>query len=81
MSKPQRLIVRATVDKCERDGYSLTLDNGHRMRGYASGRLRLNHIQILPGDSIDCELSPYSTDLCRIIYRRRDEQTRASQSA
>jgi translation initiation factor IF-1 len=36
---------------------------------YLGGRLRKNNIRIEPGDEVQLELSPYSLELARIVYR------------
>jgi len=39
--------------------------------GYISGRMRKNRIQLLQGDRVTVEFSPYDLDKCRIIYREK----------
>jgi len=39
--------------------------------GHISGKLRINHIRILPGDHVRVELSVYDLTQGRIIYRDR----------
>jgi translation initiation factor IF-1 len=34
-----------------------------------SGRLRLNHIRVLPGDNVQIEVSPYDMTKGRITFR------------
>jgi len=36
---------------------------------YISGRMRMNYIKLLVGDSVDIEISPYDLTKGRIIYR------------
>jgi len=36
-----------------------------------SGKMRMNHIKILPGDRVRLELSPYDLTRGRITYRER----------
>ena len=36
-----------------------------------SGKMRMNHIKILPGDRVKLELSPYDLSRGRITYRER----------
>ncbi len=35
-----------------------------------SGKLRQNHIMVLPGDEVTVEVSPYDTSRGRIVWRR-----------
>jgi translation initiation factor IF-1 len=39
--------------------YRVTLDNGHQLVAYTSGKMRKHHIRILAGDNVSLELSPY----------------------
>ena len=48
---------------------AIDLDNGHRILGRISCKLRMNFIRILPGDRVRVELSPYDLSRGRITYR------------
>ena len=39
--------------------------------GYISGKMRKNRIQILQGDRVKVEFSPYDLSKCRIVYREK----------
>ncbi len=39
--------------------------------GIISGKMRINHIKILPGDKVKMELSPYDLSKGRIVYREK----------
>ena len=39
--------------------------------GYISGRMRKNRIQLLQGDRVRVEFSPYDLEKCRIVYREK----------
>ena len=45
---------------------------GHEILAHISGKMRINHIRILPGDKVTIELSPYDLSKGRIIYRHKD---------
>lgn len=49
--------------------FKVTLDNGHIMNAVVSGKIRKNNIQIILDDVVEIEMSPYDTNLGRIIYR------------
>ena len=52
--------------------YRIELEqNGHKLIGYASGRIKKNKIKILAGDKVDVEISPYDLTKGRITYRHR----------
>ena len=45
------------------------LEDGKAVRGFLSGKMRLNRIKILPGDKVTLEMSPYDQTKGRIVYR------------
>ena len=49
--------------------FRVELENGHRLLGHISGRMRKHFIKILPGDKVVVELSPYDLNRGRIVYR------------
>lgn len=51
--------------------FRIRLENTALVLGHISGRMRKNKIQILLGDRVRCELSPYDLSKCRITYRDR----------
>jgi translation initiation factor IF-1 len=51
--------------------FRVELPNGHKVLAHVSGKMRMNFIRILPGDSVVIELSPYDLSRGRIIRRER----------
>jgi translation initiation factor IF-1 len=51
--------------------YRIELENGHKLIGYASGKIKKNKIKILMGDRVEVEISPYDLSKGRITYRHR----------
>ena len=47
------------------------LENGITINALPSGKLRQFSIRLLPGDTVDVELSPYDLSKGRITYRRK----------
>lgn len=43
----------------------------HEVLAHISGRMRINHIRILPGDAVTVELTPYDLTKGRIIFRHK----------
>lgn len=43
----------------------------HEILAHISGRMRINHIKILPGDNVTVEITPYDLNKGRIIYRHK----------
>jgi translation initiation factor IF-1 len=55
--------------------YRVTLDNGHVLVAYTSGKMRKHHIRILAGDKVSLELSPYDISKGRIMFRHIEGRT------
>jgi translation initiation factor IF-1 len=51
--------------------FRVKLENEHVVLGYISGKMRQNRIQILLGDRVKVEMSPYDLNKARIVYRSR----------
>ncbi len=51
--------------------FRVELTNGHKVLAHVSGKMRMNFIRILPGDSVTLELSPYDLTRGRIIRREK----------
>ncbi|MEE3928344.1 translation initiation factor IF-1 [Mycoplasmopsis ciconiae] len=53
------------------DSYEVELENGMIIKAHISGKMRINHIRILPGDSVEVEISAYDLTQGRITYRHK----------
>ena len=51
--------------------FRVKMSQGHIVLGHISGKMRQNKIQILAGDRVKIEMSPYDLTKCRITYRER----------
>jgi translation initiation factor IF-1 len=51
--------------------FRIELDNGHKVLAHVSGKMRMHFIRILPGDTVNVELSPYDLSRGRIVYRTK----------
>lgn len=51
--------------------FVVELENGHKILGHISGKLRMNFIRILPGDKVTVEMSPYDLTRGRITWRSK----------
>ena len=49
--------------------YRVELENKHTVTAHVSGKIRMNYIRILPGDTVTIELSEYDLTQGRITYR------------
>lgn len=59
------------VDVLKGGDYIVELPNGFTVEAYVSGKMRVNMIRILPGDTVTIELSPYDLTRGRITWNKR----------
>ena len=50
----------------------VTLENGHEVIAYTSGRMKKNRIRILAGDRVTITMTPYDLTKGRITFRHKD---------
>jgi len=51
--------------------FRVELDGGHIVEAHVSGKMRINNIRIIPGDTVVLELSPYDLTHGRIVYNKK----------
>lgn len=51
--------------------FRVKLDQGPVILGHISGRMRRHRIQILAGDRVQAEMSPYDLSKARITFREK----------
>ena len=51
--------------------FKVRLTNGHVITAYISGKLRMNYIRIIEGDTVKLEMSPYDLTKGRITWRSK----------
>jgi translation initiation factor IF-1 len=49
--------------------FKVKLETGSEILGHISGKMRQNKIQILEGDRVHLEISPYDVSKGRIVFR------------
>lgn len=49
--------------------FKVLLENGHEIIAHLSGKLRMFHIRIMPGDRVKIEMTPYDLTKGRIVFR------------
>jgi translation initiation factor IF-1 len=70
MSKEEAIEVQGkVVEPLPNAMFRVEMDNGHKVLAHVSGKMRMNRIRILPGDTVTMELSPYDLTRGRITYR------------
>ena len=50
--------------------FKVELSNKHVIEAHVSGKMRMNNIRIVEGDTLVLELSPYDLTRGRITYRK-----------
>lgn len=72
MSKKDAIEVTGVVTEALPNAiFKVELENGHEIQAHISGKLRMNYIRILPGDTVTVELSPYDLTQGRITWRKK----------
>lgn len=72
MSKEEAITTEGIVEEVLPNAmFRVKIAQGPTVLGHISGRMRQNKIQILTGDKVRIELSPYDMSKCRIVYRER----------
>lgn len=49
--------------------FKIKLENGHKIEGLLSGKMRTNNIKVILYDKVRVEMTPYDLSKGRIIYR------------
>lgn len=72
MAKQDSIEMRGVVEETLPNSmFRVRLENNALVLGHISGRIRQNKIQILLGDKVRTELSPYDLSKCRIVFREK----------
>lgn len=72
MAKKEVIQVEGTIQEALPNAmFRVELENGHKVLAHISGKMRMHFIQILPGDKVTVELSPYDFSRGRITYRAK----------
>jgi len=70
MSKQKSIETNAEVIEALGNSiFRAKLESGHIITAHLSGKIRMNSIQILPGDKVLMEMSPYDLTKGRITRR------------
>lgn len=52
--------------------FRVELENGHSIIAHISGKMRRYYIRLVPGDTVEVEMTPYDLTKGRIVFRARD---------
>jgi len=70
MLKQSSIIVSGSViEACGNSMFIVLLENGPHITAHLSGKIRMHNIQILVGDNVQMEMSPYDLTKGRITRR------------
>ena len=79
-AKEEKVEVEGTVvEALPNTMFTVKLENGHKVMGYLSGKMRRYYIRILLGDRVKVEMSPYDLSKGRITYRFRSPNAPAAE--
>ena len=62
------------IERLPNTKFKVELSNGHNIVAHISGKMRMHFIKILPGDSVQVEISKYDLTKGRITYRSKGEK-------
>jgi len=51
--------------------FRIKLENDVSILGHLAGKLRVNNVNILLGDTVDVEISTYDVTKCRIVWQHK----------
>ena len=70
MAKKEAIKLQAVVTEALPNAmFRVELENGHKVLAHVSGKMRMNFIRILPGDTVVVEMSQYDLNRGRIVLR------------
>ena len=74
MAKEELIEMQGVVDEVLPDSrFRVTLENGHTLVAYTSGKMRKHRIRMLVGDRVTLEMTPYDLTKARINFRHKAE--------
>ncbi len=70
----EKILMQGTVIDSSKGVFQIELENGHKVIGHLSGKMKKYYIRVLKGDEITIELSPYDLTRGRIVERKKIER-------
>ncbi|MGB3023493.1 MAG: translation initiation factor IF-1 [Candidatus Saccharimonadales bacterium] len=68
-------LVGKVVEALPNTQFRVELENGHTIIAHVSGKMRKHYIKLVPGDTVEVELTPYDLTKGRISFRLKDDKT------
>lgn len=76
MAKEEMIEFEGVVSEVLPDSrFRVSLESGHEVLAYTSGRMKKNRIRILAGDRVTVEMTPYDLTKGRINFRHKEERS------
>jgi translation initiation factor IF-1 len=74
MSKTDVLVVQGRIlEALPSSTFRVELETGQTILAHLAGRMRIHYVRIVPGDTVQVEISPYDLKNGRITYRLKHE--------
>ena len=73
MSKDTIEVEGKVIERLPNTKFKVELPNGRSIIAHISGKMRMHFIKILPGDSVQVEISKYDLTKGRITYRSKGD--------
>ena len=64
-------MIGKVVEALPNTQFKVELENGLSIIAHISGKMRKHHIRLVPGDTVEVELTPYDLTKGRIVFRAR----------
>jgi len=75
MAKEEMIEFEGVVSEVLPDSrFRVSLEGGHEVLAYTSGRMKKNRIRILAGDRVTVEMTPYDLTKGRINFRHKEDR-------
>ena len=72
MAKEEAIRMNGVVEEVLPNAmFRVLLPNNHKIIATLGGKMRQHNIQILLGDNVDVEMSPYDMSRGRVVYRNK----------
>ena len=68
-------LIGKVVEALPNTQFRVSLENGHTIIAHVSGKMRKHYIRLVPGDTVEVELTPYDLTKGRISFRLKDDKT------
>ena len=77
MGKEEPIVVQGIViEPLPNTEFTVELEDKRTIKAHLAGKMRMNHIRILPGDKVTVELSLYDLTKGLFTYRHLDKPRR-----